>query len=120
MDADALERLIAEIGTLRESVEELYLVLDHAWRNRQEIYDLLDPPSACSHCEDKNESDVEPSAANINGEVVEALRLLLQELDEQFCQRRHISERSLTDSKQNPLQQNLQQNLQRTKKTQWN
>ena len=80
MDADALERLIAEIGTLRESVEELYLVLDHAWRNRQEIYDLLDPPSACSHCEDKNESDVEPSAANINGEVVEALRLLLQEL----------------------------------------
>ena len=43
MDADALERLIAEIGTLRESVEELYLVLDHAWRNRQEIYDLLEP-----------------------------------------------------------------------------
>ena len=46
MDAESLERLIGEIGALRESVEELYLVLDHAWRNRQEIYDLLEQRSS--------------------------------------------------------------------------
>jgi len=35
------EQLVGEIKALRDSVEELYLVLDHLWRNRNELRDLL-------------------------------------------------------------------------------
>ena len=55
--------LIGELQTVRESVEELYLLLDHVWRNRNELYDLLSHGAdegserqdrqtvACCHCD---------------------------------------------------------------------
>ena len=33
--------LIDELKAVRDSVEELYILLDHVWRNRQELYDIL-------------------------------------------------------------------------------
>jgi len=33
--------LIAELQAVRDSVEELYLLLDHIWRNREELRDIL-------------------------------------------------------------------------------
>jgi hypothetical protein len=55
--------LVGELRVVRESVEELYLLLDHVWRNRNELYDLLSPDAeegaeghdrqivACCHCD---------------------------------------------------------------------
>jgi hypothetical protein len=34
--------LIDELKAVRDSVEELYLLLDHIWRNRQELHDILE------------------------------------------------------------------------------
>ena len=33
--------LIAELQAVRDSVEELYILLDHIWRNREELHDIL-------------------------------------------------------------------------------
>ena len=34
--------LIEELHAVRDSVEELYLLLDHIWRNRNELHDILE------------------------------------------------------------------------------
>lgn len=44
--AEQLTGLIEEVKGLRDSVEELFILLDHVWRNRSEIYDLLERPTA--------------------------------------------------------------------------
>lgn len=33
--------LIAELGSVRDAAEELYILLDHIWRNREELRDML-------------------------------------------------------------------------------
>ena len=50
--------LIEELHTVRDSVEELYLLLDHIWRNRNELRDILEETMvekeeiiACCHCD---------------------------------------------------------------------
>lgn len=45
--AEAIDKLegskvLAELGAVREAVEELYLLLDHMWRNRAELSDILE------------------------------------------------------------------------------
>ena len=35
------EGLIEELHAVRDSVEELYILLDHVWRNRGELHDIL-------------------------------------------------------------------------------
>lgn len=42
---DEIHGLKDSIDCLREGVDELYLVLDHLWRNREEIHRLLDTPA---------------------------------------------------------------------------
>lgn len=43
--ADSIETastdLIAELKSVRDSVEELYVLLDHIWRNREELHDIM-------------------------------------------------------------------------------
>jgi hypothetical protein len=43
--ADSLETsangLMGELQAVRDSVEELYILLEHMWRNRQELHDIL-------------------------------------------------------------------------------
>ena len=43
--ADSIEHsasdLIAELQTVRDGVEELFILLDHIWRNRDELRDIL-------------------------------------------------------------------------------
>jgi hypothetical protein len=43
--ADTIESsaggLIEELGAVRDSVEELYILLDHIWRNRDELRDIM-------------------------------------------------------------------------------
>ncbi len=70
--ADSLETsandLIAELQAVRDSVEELYILLDHIWRNREELRWILDGQAeeraekqgeavCCVHC-DASESSV--------------------------------------------------------------
>ena len=54
--------LIEEVHAVRDSVEELYILLDHVWRNRQELHDILaaikeenaardEEIIACCHCD---------------------------------------------------------------------
>jgi hypothetical protein len=54
--------LIAELQAVRDGVEELYILLDHIWRNREELHDILaglreeiaerdDEIIACCHCD---------------------------------------------------------------------
>jgi hypothetical protein len=54
--------LIEELHVVRDSVEELYVLLDHMWRNREELHDILaalreesverdDEIIACCHCD---------------------------------------------------------------------
>ena len=54
--------LIEELHAVRDSVEELYILLDHIWRNREELRDILasireeraereDEIIACCHCD---------------------------------------------------------------------
>ena len=54
--------LICELQAVRDSVEELYILLDHIWRNRDELRDILaglsetnvecdDDTIACDHCD---------------------------------------------------------------------
>ena len=54
--------LIAELQAVRDGVEELYVLLDHIWRNREELQDILsglreenaerdDEIIACCHCD---------------------------------------------------------------------
>jgi hypothetical protein len=54
--ADTIETsaggLIAELGAVRDSVEELYILLDHIWRNRDELRDII-----AKLLEDKAERD---------------------------------------------------------------
>ena len=33
--------LIGELKGVRDSVEELYILLDHIWRNREELRDIM-------------------------------------------------------------------------------
>lgn len=40
-NTEAQADLIKELGAVRDSVEELYLLLDHMWRNREELRDIL-------------------------------------------------------------------------------
>jgi hypothetical protein len=35
------EALVGELGAVRDAVEELYILLDHIWRNRDELRDIL-------------------------------------------------------------------------------
>ncbi len=46
--------LIDELKAVRDSVEELYVLLDHIWRNRKELYDILEEIA-----EDRTESSQE-------------------------------------------------------------
>ena len=43
--ADSIEHsaidLVAELQAVRDGVEELYILLDHIWRNRDELRDIL-------------------------------------------------------------------------------
>ncbi len=39
--SDKLERLIDEIKGVRDAAEQLYTLFDHAWRNREELFELL-------------------------------------------------------------------------------
>lgn len=51
------EKLFEEIQALRDSVEELYLVLEHALRNREEIFDLIGrEPVSCVTCDGEQSS----------------------------------------------------------------
>ena len=34
------EGLIEELHAVRDSVEELYILLDHLWRSRQELHEI--------------------------------------------------------------------------------
>lgn len=54
--------LISELQAVRDSVEELYILLDHIWRSREELHDILaslseknvecdDDTIACVHCD---------------------------------------------------------------------
>jgi hypothetical protein len=36
-----LSHLVNEVKGLRDSVEELYVLLDHVWRNRDELHEVL-------------------------------------------------------------------------------
>jgi hypothetical protein len=64
--ADTIETsasdLVGELKAVRDSVEELYLLLDHVWRNREELHDILaglreekaerdEEIIACCHCD---------------------------------------------------------------------
>jgi len=65
--ADALRPtgadLIGELRAVRDSVEELSILLDHIWHNREDLHDLLSPDAeegaegqdrqivACCHCD---------------------------------------------------------------------
>jgi hypothetical protein len=51
-------KLIEELHAVRDSVEELYLLLDHIWRSRNELRDILKETMeekeeiiACCHCD---------------------------------------------------------------------
>lgn len=51
-------KLIEELHAVRDSVEELYLLLDHIWRNRNEMQNILEELMerkeeviACCHCD---------------------------------------------------------------------
>ena len=35
------DELVGELKAVRDSVEELYILLDHVWRNREELHDIL-------------------------------------------------------------------------------
>lgn len=41
MGESTAQELIDELKAVRDSTEELYILLDHAWRNRQELFDVL-------------------------------------------------------------------------------
>ena len=56
------EGLIEELHAVRDSVEELYILLDHIWRNREELHDILaeivekraeesNEVTSCIHCD---------------------------------------------------------------------
>jgi hypothetical protein len=64
--ADTIETsaggLIEELHAVRDSVEELYILLDHIWRNREELHDILaaiiekkteesNEVTCCIHCD---------------------------------------------------------------------
>jgi hypothetical protein len=70
MGADQLARtietsadeLVGELKAVRDSVEELYILLDHIWRNREELHDILagiiekrteesNEVTCCVHCD---------------------------------------------------------------------
>ena len=59
--------LVAELQAVRDSTEELYILLDHIWRNREELHDILaglreesaerdEETIACCQCDAATES----------------------------------------------------------------
>ena len=56
------DELVGELKAVRDSVEELYILLDHVWRNRDELHDILagiiekrteesNEVTCCLHCD---------------------------------------------------------------------
>jgi len=56
------DELVGELKAVRDSVEELYILLDHVWRNRDELHDILagiiekrteesNEVTCCIHCD---------------------------------------------------------------------
>jgi len=56
------DELVGELKAVRDSVEELYILLDHVWRNREELHEILagiiekrteesNEVTCCVHCD---------------------------------------------------------------------
>lgn len=67
--ADTIETsadgIVGELKAVRDSVEELYILLDHIWRNREEIHDIFtiekrteetNEVVCCVHCDASHSS----------------------------------------------------------------
>ena len=53
---DGRSDLMAELQSVRDGVEQLYLLLDHIWRNREELYDLFFAESGRNDNSEETES----------------------------------------------------------------